>query len=124
MQLKYEGVLQKPHLSDPKDPLSQRIFEYGSKAAILIAETEAGNATAGPQFNEGKFVHLLLNQCGYGTEREAWFHFEELVARLEILYSGYNLDIVNQKHRRIFKELWDSFAQPIAELVRRRIVEP
>jgi hypothetical protein len=103
--------------------LAQRIFENGSRASILIAEAQAGNATAGPQFNEGKFVHLVLNQCGYTIEREASFHFDRLVERLEMLYSGFNLDTVNRKHHSICEEVWNSFGQPIKQLVGARITE-
>lgn len=104
--------------------LAQRIFEDGSRAALLMADAEVGNARAGPQFNESKFIHLLLNHCGYSTELEAGFHFESLVERLEMLHSGYNMDIVNGKHRQIFKEAWNSFYRPIEQLVRTRIAEP
>lgn len=44
--------------------LAQKVFEYGSRSAILKAESDAGNVRLGVQFNEGKFMHLLLNQWG------------------------------------------------------------
>ncbi len=104
--------------------LAQRIFENGSRASILIAEAEAANATAGPQFNEGKFVHLLLNQCGRTIEREASFHFDRFIERLEMHYSGYKVDTVNRKHGGICQEVWNSFGERIKQIVKTRIAEP
>ena len=103
--------------------LAQRIFEVGSRLAILKSEASVGNVVAGPQLNEGKFVHLLLNQSGYSTGGEAEFHSERLVERLEMLYSGFNIALVNRKHGQILAELRNNF-QTIAELVNRRITEP
>lgn len=41
--------------------VAHRIFELGSRSAVLKAESEVGNVRLEPQFNERKFVHLLLN---------------------------------------------------------------
>lgn len=76
--------------------LAQRMFENGSRAALLMAEAEAGIATVGTQFNKGKFVHLILNQCGDTIGKEASFHFDRFIERLEVHYSGLNLDTVNR----------------------------
>ena len=40
---------------------------------MLKAEAEVGDVKLVPQFNEMKFVHLLLNQWGYSRRQEAHF---------------------------------------------------
>jgi hypothetical protein len=105
-------------------PLAQKMFETESRTAILMAEAEAGNVRAGPQFNEGKFIHLLLNQRGCTTDREALFHFETAIERLEMLFSENNMELVSRKHRAIYQEVWNSFGERIQEIVKTRIDEP
>jgi len=104
--------------------LAQRIFENGSRAAMLMAEAEAGGAITGLQFNAGKFVHVLLNECGHNLGQEAQFHFDRFIERLEVIYSYPNFDIVNRKHRGITQEIWNSFGERIQEIVKTRIAEP
>jgi len=58
---------------------AQRFLEIGSRIALLSRLVRYGKKplSAGrldSQFNEGKFVHLLLNQYGYSTTDEANFH--------------------------------------------------
>jgi hypothetical protein len=71
MQLKYEGVLQKPHLSDPKDPLAKLWGDnYGT--AILSASGSGVEASEGPWEAEFSYQdavdHVLL---GRNTARVA-----------------------------------------------------
>jgi hypothetical protein len=104
--------------------LAQKIFENGSRAAMLMAEAEAGSATVGVQFNTGKFVHLLLNQSGHTIPNEASFHFERFIERLEVIYSNFNFDIVNRKHQGITQEVWNAFGERIQDIVKTRIADP
>ena len=55
--------------------VAQKLFEIGSRSAILKAEGDTGNVRLGEQYNEGKLVHTFLNQWGYTTDKEAEFHF-------------------------------------------------
>jgi hypothetical protein len=65
---------------------AQRFLDIGSRIALLSRLVRYGKKplSAGrldSQFNEGKFVHLLLNQHGYSTTDEANFHFFGSVER-------------------------------------------
>jgi len=51
----------------------------------------------GKEFNEGKFMHLLLNQWGHLTRQETRLHFSIVGERLAVLYSGGNISLVERK---------------------------
>jgi hypothetical protein len=104
--------------------LSTKIFEVGSRSAILSAEADTGDITLGAQFNEGKFVHLLLNQWGYSVDREAVFHFNGVAERLAVLYSRGNPSLVERKLPQIMEELQNRFLQQIVDTVRGKMAEP
>lgn len=102
--------------------VAQKMFEYGSRSAILRAESEVGNVCLGPQFNEGKFMHLLLNQWGYSIDREAHLHLNVVGERLGILYSRSRIDFLKTKLPEIFQKLQTTIFPKIDELVRKELV--
>lgn len=107
--------------------LAQRIFEIGSRSAILRAEADAGNISLGSEFNEWKFVHLLLNQWGYSIYEEAIFHFRkvgERLARLSMLLHHFNQNALERKMPAIIQELQNRFWEQIADTVEKKMTEP
>jgi len=104
--------------------VAQRIFEFGSRSAILGAESEEGRVQLGPQFNEGKFMHLLLNQWGYSRSQEAHLHLKVVGERLALIHSGSNIELVRTKLPQILRELENSFFPRIDDLVRRVMAQP
>ena len=121
-----------PHYTEEPDygggwELAQRVFEIGSRSAILRAEADAGNIRLGPQFNEYKFVHLLLNQWSYPIYGEAEFHFKkvgERLARLSMFRHQLNQDLLERKLPGIIRELYSRFWQQIVDTVERKMTEP
>jgi hypothetical protein len=104
--------------------IAQEIFELGSRSAILKAESDVGNVRLGSQFNEVKFMHLLLNEWGYSVDKEAHLHLKVVGERLAMVHLRFNIELVNQKLPRILKELEDTFFTKIDEVVSRIITEP
>ncbi len=49
--------------------IAKKLFEYTSRAAVYIKTGKAHNL-----FRETKFIHCLLNQCGYDSLKESAFH--------------------------------------------------
>ena len=118
-----------PHYTEEPDygdgwDVATKIFELGSKSAILRAEADANNIRLGPQFNEGKLLHLVLNQWGYSVYQEATLHFRITVERLAMHFSRGNLDLLERKYPDIIKELQNGFWQEIVKVVSTKIAEP
>ena len=106
--------------------LAQKIFEVGSRSAILRAE-DTGNIRLGLEFNEGKFVHLLLNQWSYSIYEEAAFHFNrvrERLAMLSMLSHQISQDLLERKLPGIIQELGSKFWQQIMDIVETKMTEP
>jgi len=69
--------------------IAQKLFEYSSRSALHVASGKR-DAEVEPKnlFDEGKFVHMILNSFGYDLLREAAFHqnahdfYAELADRL------------------------------------------
>ena len=99
--------------------LAQKFFEYGSRSAIARGDT---GLTLGAQFNEFKFVHLLLNQWGYSIDKEALFHFKKVAERLAMHFSNGNLNLVKKKLSQIMTELEPTLEQ-ISVVVKRKLAE-
>lgn len=120
-----------PHYTEQSDygdgwELATKIFEMGSRSAMLRAEADAGNITLGPQFNEYKLTHLLLNQWGYSIDREAQFHFNkvgERLAMLSMLHHQRSQDFVERKLPSIIDEIRNRFLQEIVDTVERKMTE-
>ena len=104
--------------------IAQEIFESGSRSAILKAESDVGNVKLGLQFNEGKFMHLLLNQWGHSIRQEALIHFKIVGERLAILYSGGNTNLVERTLPQILTQLQVTFFPQVDELVKRKMTQP
>lgn len=103
--------------------IAQKMFEFGGRSAILKAESDIGNVQLGPEFNEGKFMHLLLNQWGYSTRQEALLHFKIVGERFAVIYSGTNIDLVRERLPQILSQLESRFFSQIEDSVRRTITE-
>lgn len=101
--------------------VAQKLFEIGSLSAILKAESDSGNVALGPQFNEGKFMHLLLNQWGHSTDQEARIHLNVVGERLAVLYSGGNICFVEEKLPQIISQLQGIHFQQIDSMVQKEI---
>lgn len=104
--------------------VAQKIFELGSRSAILKAESDVGNVSLGPQFNEGKFMHLLLNQWGHSVNQEAQVHLNVVGERLAVLYSRHRIDLVERKLSQILTQLQNTFFPRIESLVIREMTKP
>lgn len=103
--------------------LALRIFELGSRSAILAAEGSAGATRLGSQFNEGKFVHLILNQWGYAIKQEVVFHFNSVVERLAVIFSAGNMEVVGRRVPQFLGEMQQIFLQQVADSVKRKMSE-
>ena len=118
-----DSYTERPSYGDGWD-VAQRIFELGSKSAILKAESDVGNVTLGPQFNEGKFIHLLLNQSGRSRNQEAHFHLKCVGERLAVEYCGSNIGLVRRKLPQIIADLQNNFFPRIDNLVMGIMAQP
>jgi hypothetical protein len=103
--------------------LALRIFELGSRSAILAAENSAGTTRLGSQFNEGKFVHLILNQWGYAISEEAVFHFNSVIERLAVIFSSGNMEVVARRVPQFLGEMQQTFLQQMTDIVKRKMSE-
>lgn len=65
--------------------VAQRFFELGSRLGMMRTEYSHDGKQLPWNFNEGKFVHLILNQWGYAVGQEADFHFKTSGERLALL---------------------------------------
>ena len=101
--------------------VAQKLFEFGSRSAILKAESDSGSIILGPQFNEGKFMHLILNQWGHSIEQEARIHLDRVGERLAMHYSQGNIDLLRRKLPHIVGELLVRYFPQIDEFVRSEI---
>jgi hypothetical protein len=98
--------------------VAKKMFEYGSRAAIKIAECEIQAITLGSDFNEGKFMHLLLNQFGHDRRQEAIIHLKVVGERLAIEYSNGNMKKVEERLPEICRQLRTQFFPQIDGLVK------
>jgi len=118
-----DGYTEEPDYRDGWE-IAKRMFEFGSKAAILKAESEGGHVQLGPQFNEGKFIHLLLNQWGHSRSQEAHFHLKTVGERLALIHSGSSVESAKTKLPQILRELENDFFPRIDDMVRRIMAQP
>jgi hypothetical protein len=118
-----DGYTEEPDYRDGWE-IAKRMFEFGSKAAILKAESEGGHVKLGSQFNEGKFIHLLLNQWGYSRSQEAHFHLKAVGERLALIHSGSSVELAKTKLPQILRELENDFFPRIDDMVRRIMAQP
>jgi hypothetical protein len=83
-----------------------------------------GNIKLGPQFNENKFMHLLLNQWGYAIDQEASIHLFAVAERLAMLFSEGDVELANKKLPDIWSRLQNKFLQEITDLVKKEFPSP
>jgi hypothetical protein len=117
-----DGYTEEPDYRDGWE-IAKRMFEFGSKSAILKAESEKGHPKLGCQFNEGKFIHLLLNQWGYTRNQEAHFHLKAVGERLALVHSGGSVELAKTKLPQILKELENDLFPRIDDMVRRTMAQ-
>jgi len=101
--------------------LAMKIFEMGSRSAILTSEAQTAT-TLGREFNETKFVHLLLNQWGYGPEEEASFYFKKTVEILALdrFFSAWDR-VRPVLSGQFLEEMQTSFEEQLADAIKRKV---
>lgn len=90
--------------------IAKKFFEIGSRFALCkmdenkdrVILKKVGGVIEG-KFDEGKFIHLILNQLGYSTPDEAQFHLNRFFERLMRIYGSY--DKAFEEFKRILEKI-------------------